>query len=379
MVLLSAGSLLAQSCADVNGDGAVDISDMLYMLNEHVGGPAIPAGKGDIDYRQGYTAGEIRYFIDYVFCGAGTPGCPPYDPYTLFSTNDTLLLPSYDVPAGSSQFVLPIYLVNHASVGDMVLPLQVNGLGSTIFFDSLHVNSYIRDHGGIVTRSASGSTGVVAFAFVGNGNDNFAPGVNLIADAYFHCTSSPGGTISMDTTTLRPHTFLNYLYGDYSTCNYFALTIAVPKVVVTASPGYPAISLTPDSLFFQGLVGSPDPAPQSFTVVSNGVSFDWNLTKPTWVTANPTSGTSGQSVYVTPNISGLAAGIHYGDILVYSTGAVGSPKKMTVKLTLKQQYPSLDANCDGIYNITDVVAQINYIFGGGQTLCDPCSGLPMKK
>ena len=170
---------------------------------------------------------------------------------------------------------------------------------------------------------------------------------------------------------------MNYLYGDYSTCNYFALTIAVPKVVVTASPGYPTISVTPDSLF-SGAGRFTDPDPQSFTVVSSGVSFDWNLTKPTWVTVSPTSGISGQSVDVTPNISGLTAGIHYGDILVYSTGAVSSPKKVTVKLTLKQQYPSLDANCDGIYNISDIVVQIDYIFGNGQ-ICDPCSGLPVKK
>ena len=100
------------------------------------------------------------------------------------------------------------------------------------------------------------------------------------------------------------------------------------------------MTVTPDSLFFQGLVGSPDPDPQSFTVASNGTSFDWNLTKPTSVTVRATSGSSGQAVDVTPNISGLTAGIRYGDILVYSIGATGSPKKVTVKFTLKQQYPT---------------------------------------
>jgi hypothetical protein len=373
LMLIIASSAYAQNCADVNNSGTTNLSDIVYMMAEHVGGAPIPVGKGDIDYRQGYNAGDARFLIEYIFNGGSAPGCPPFPAYSLVNTDDTLLLPSYIVPAGSGEFVLPIYFINHAKVSDMVLPMQVNGLGSDVFFDSLQFGSFwsTAPLSFAGAKSANGSTGVVAFASILRTYD-MAVGVNLLALAFFHYTSSPGGAISMDTVAVGPHTFLNYVYGP-------SLAIGIPKVVVAAGSTYPEMIVQPDSLFYEIVIGSPDPSPQQFSIQSSGEPFEWTLSKPSWIGVDATAGISGQTVSVTPNATGLSIGVHYGDIIVMSTGAIGPPQKVVVKLKIKQQFSSLDANCDGTYNIADVVAQIVYIFGQG-TLCNPCTGeWPVKK
>lgn len=370
LMLFLASSASAQNCADVNGDNHVDFADIAYMMSEHIGGSPIPAGKGDIDYRQGYNASDIRFLIDFIFSGGPAPGCPPFPSYSLVNTDDSLVLPSFVVPAGSGQFALPIYFINHANVTDMVLPMQVSGLGSTIFLDSLQIEDSLKlfGHAG---KAVSGSNVVIVFSLVDFQYD-MPPGINLVARAFFRYTSSPGGTVGMDTVTIRPHTFLHYLYGP----NH---DVGIPKVVVATVSALPDMIVQPDTLVFDIPVNFADPDPQQFSIQSSGEPFDWTLKTPSWVSVDVASGVSGQSVSVTPNTTGMLMGVYYGDIIVSSTGALGSPQKIVVKLTLKQQFLSLDANCDGSFNIADIVTQLNYMFRGG-SLCNPCTGeWPKKK
>jgi hypothetical protein len=367
LMLLFVSGAYAQNCADVNGDGHANIGDLIYMMNEHIGGPPIPTGKGDIDYREGYNAGDARFLVDFIFAGGPAPGCPPFPSYSLVNTDDSLILPSYVVPAGSGQFALPIYLINHVKVSDMVLSMHVNGLGSTIFFDSLQIESSLKSAGN-AKRAVNGSTGVIVFV-IADHTEDIVSGINLLALAFFHYTSSPGGTISMDTITVGPHTFLNYVYGA-------SYAVGIPKVVVAAtSTTFPMMTVEPDTLFFEAIAGYANPDAQQFSIVSSGGSFNWTLTPPppSWIDVDFTSGTSGWIVSVFPNTAGLSVGDHYGDIMVFSAGALGSPQKVVIKLTLKQQFLSLDANCDGSFNIADIVVQINYLFKGGK-VCNPCTG-----
>ena len=94
LLLLSTAPLLGQNCADVNGSGTVNVGDVVYMLNEHIGGPSLAPGAGDFDFRQGYNTGDPRFLIEYIFSGGAAPGCPPFNPYTLTITNDTIFLPA---------------------------------------------------------------------------------------------------------------------------------------------------------------------------------------------------------------------------------------------------------------------------------------------
>ena len=365
LMLIFASGAYAQNCADIDGNNRIDVGDAVYMISEHIGGAPIPAGKGDIDFRQGYNAGDLRFFIDYIFGGGPTPGCPPFPPYTLVHTNDSLILPSYEVPAGSGQFALPIALINHATVHDIVLPMQVNSLGSTVFFDSLKIASSLAPP--LRAESVLDSTGIIVYSSNIYYSQGIVSGINLLAVAFFHYTSSPGGTISMDTVTIRPHTFLNYVYGDRP-----GLAIGIPKVVIAEASTFPEMIVEPDTLFFEVFVGNLNPVPQQFSIQSSGEPFYWTLTKPSWIGVDATSGVSGQNVSVTPNMAGLLVGVHYGDIIVSSPEALGSPHKVVVELTVLRP-PSLDANCDGVLNYADIVAEVHYMFAGG-SLCDPCTG-----
>ncbi len=218
----------AQTCADVNGDGGVDIVDIICMLDEHQGGPAIPDGKGDIDFRQGYNAGDMRFLIDYIFWTGSTPGCPPFPSYSLALTNDSLVLPAYRVPAGSGEFVLPIYLVNHTNVSDILTPLKVNDLSGTVSFDSVRIAGSLSP-AALILNQVFDTTCVIAYSIVAIPLGEIPAGNNLLALAYFHSTSSPGGLIAMATTTPRPHTFLNYVYGP-------SHDVGIPKVVLRMDP-----------------------------------------------------------------------------------------------------------------------------------------------
>jgi hypothetical protein len=133
------------------------------------------------------------------------------------------------------------------------------------------------------------------------------------------------------------------------------------------------MALEPDTLFFSTLVDIPITEPDTFMVVSLSNPFAWTLTHSDWLQVTPTEGVSGQWVAVLPDITGLSAGFHYGSVLVSSDDAVGSPQELVVVLELKQTYPSFDANCDGQFDVDDIVVLVMYVFGAGDPPCDPCA------
>src|SRR4029077_20335378 len=57
-------------------------------------------------------------------------------------------------------------------------------------------------------------------------------------------------------------------------------------------------------------------------------------TTATWLAVTPTSGSSGSSVSVSVNPSGLAAGTYSGNVTITSSGASNSPKSIPVTLTV---------------------------------------------
>ena len=72
VTVLAATPAAAQTfleCADVSQDGALNVVDMITMIEEHRGGEPLPEGTGDIDFRQGYNLGDLRYLVggDVIF------------------------------------------------------------------------------------------------------------------------------------------------------------------------------------------------------------------------------------------------------------------------------------------------------------------------
>ena len=69
--------------------------------------------------------------------------------------------------------------------------------------------------------------------------------------------------------------------------------------------------------------------------------MDWTASESaTWLSVSPASGTNAGTVTVTPSIAGLAVGTYTTDVTFTAPGATGSPKTVTVTLTVGPQAPS---------------------------------------
>jgi hypothetical protein len=115
----------------------------------------------------------------------------------------------------------------------------------------------------------------------------------------------------------------------------YAAPAPTPSPVPTPTPipsATPFIIVSPPSVYFTAVAGGSSPAPQSIQVTTSTgggwTSFD---TSP-WFTAEPTSGPSGTSTVLTPQLDGLVEGT-YSEQIKFS--AVGLPdKEVVVKLTV---------------------------------------------
>ncbi len=352
-------------CADINEDGNVNVADVVYLFEWYSYGPPPPDGTGDIDYRQNHNLGDFHYMATYLFQGSPEGGCPPFPAYDLLPTDDTLLLPAGEIPAGSGTVSYPVTLVNRDTVQELMLPIVLNGLDSTttsIEFEPVSLQLYAQ-----VKPMAALKLQIISTSLSIGGT--IPPGINTLGFLLITYNQPTAAPFEVDTTSFGDPRFLQYVYGrmlDYE--------IGVPTVITTEFSPYPVMSVEPDSLFFSTLTSIPITEPDTFTVVSSDTPFLWSLTHSEWLEVVPTEGLSGQKVAVRPVISGLSVGFHYGTISVTSYDAVGSPQNVIVELELKQTYPSFDANCDGQFDVDDIVVLVMYVFGGGDPPCDPCAG-----
>jgi hypothetical protein len=65
-------------CGDASGDGVIDISDVVYLINYlFVGGPApVPLGAGDANSDGVVDVSDVVYLINYLFAGGPHPSAP---------------------------------------------------------------------------------------------------------------------------------------------------------------------------------------------------------------------------------------------------------------------------------------------------------------
>ena len=100
--------------------------------------------------------------------------------------------------------------------------------------------------------------------------------------------------------------------------------------------------VTPVTLSFSTPQGS---SPSSKSVVISNIgsgSFTWTATSnASWLSATPTSGSSGATVTVAVNSTSLAAGSYSGTLTFTSPTAASSPSTVTVSLTVTPSTPSL--------------------------------------
>jgi hypothetical protein len=135
------------------------------------------------------------------------------------------------------------------------------------------------------------------------------------------------------------------------------------SLVVSAPP---TLSATPTTLSYSYQIGGATPATQPISVSSSGaaLSFTAAASGGTWLSATPASGTTPGTVTVAVNPTGLAAGTYNGTVTITSAGATGSPKTVSVSLTVSAT-PVLTA--------TPTTLSFTYQTGGATPAAQPIS------
>ncbi len=115
----------------------------------------------------------------------------------------------------------------------------------------------------------------------------------------------------------------------------------IPVTLTLDAPTPPALTVSPAALSFSAVAGGPSPAAKTLAISNTGGgSLDWTASESaSWLAVSPGSGTNAGTVTVTPSITGLAAGTYTEDITLAAAGATGSPKTVTVTLTVDPPTP----------------------------------------
>ena len=365
--LATASAQTFQECADVNQSNSVNISDLSFMMsNILVGEPPLPAGRGDIDFRQNFNLGDLRYLAGYIFLAYPPGGCPPFPSYAMVNTTDTVFLPEAAVPPGSGKLMLPIVIDNDETISELILYSTMLTTNCTAFMDSVTFVNWITPVR--TKRITNNELGILWMSFLPD-DYPLIPGNRVVAVVHISYSASTGGTVALNPSVLDNRNS-HEVFGILTSENYGTMSIGKPNLVVRAASVVPSISVAPDSLYFVALAGSGDPAPQSIDIVSDGDIVDWSATAPPWIQLTPTSGITATTASVQPLTATLSPGTHSGVITVTAPFAYNSPKIVKVVMRIQPQYPAFDANCDGLFNISDIVYLIQYIFGGPAP-CDP--------
>jgi hypothetical protein len=90
-------------------------------------------------------------------------------------------------------------------------------------------------------------------------------------------------------------------------------------------------------LNFSAVEGGSNPADQTFDISSAGSPLDFTLSKDSaWLSVNPTSGTTDETITVSVDITGLLVGTYADTVTVTSSTAMNSPRYVKVNLVVEE-------------------------------------------
>lgn len=155
--------------------------------------------------------------------------------------------------------------------------------------------------------------------FANAGLDN--PPIHLLASG----VSGPNGVYGYSTHSTFPT-------SSFAASNYWVDVAYLPAGSMPGAPS--ALIATPASLSFVAFAGQGAPAAQTITVYNQGTAtLSWTASSSaSWLTLSPSSGTLPQTISVSANPSGLAAGTYNGTVTVTASGAANSPQTVAVSL-----------------------------------------------
>jgi hypothetical protein len=108
-------------------------------------------------------------------------------------------------------------------------------------------------------------------------------------------------------------------------------TVAVTLTVTAASP---SLTVSPTTLSFSYQSGGAAPAAKTISVAGTGLSYTVAAAGGSWLSATPASGSAPDSVSVSVNPAGMAAGTFNGTVTIRAGGESGSRQTVAVTLTV---------------------------------------------
>ena len=353
-----------QVCGDANGDARVNVSDVVFLFSYLSGlGPSPNLSNADCDDRLGVTLGDASALVDYIFAGGPAPDCTPSQVYSLtYSDSDTLFLPYiFDIPEGVDSVSLPIVSALGAGAKGYYLPLLVgSGLTGNATFE-LHSVSKGATQGGLLFNGFKVVDTAVLMALdlfnseiVGTKTLFFlnyrriAPGLGNISPMMLERSSLWVPSVSRNRDLLRPHTVAKEF-------------VFPPESLMT----------TPSQLTYAAMAGktAADSFLVNFTSTGIPITFSISVSDP-WIRLinPPTTLTTPASIWVKASADSLAIGDYTGQINILpnkpSTPMNLDAVTVTFNVTTPVVFPPGDFNCDGICDVADLAALVNYIMGG---------------
>ena len=363
VVLILSPVSFAQVCGDANNDGTFGIADLVTLLDYMRGGtPAsFDSANADCDGIPGISISDVEGMAEYIFQG-GSLNCTLSGSYGFSSApNDTIYLPRLlNVPDSITGAALLVFSSFSSNVDGFYVPLLSKGTGSSSHFD---------------LSSTFPKTGInVVMSSTYDPDTNFVFGVDLIGTGIF--TGSPKNVLLLNytrqttgTADIVPEEF------DFASPLLFAINIS-GDLLVPVVQYYDAYQPNPfiissRDIFLNAVENelSSNSINISLEFPISGVQYKL-VPSESWIVLSATTGNSLSMINVSGDATGLTEGTYAGTIAVQFAGIGTTVDLINVEMAVDSVivipfFPPGDANCDGSYDILDLVYTVDYIFRGG--------------
>jgi len=196
------------------------------------------------------------------------------------------------------------------------------------------------------------------------------PGDSLLGTLWFTLAAgAPNAVIPIDSGYFPPA-------GEFVLADSAGLSVSpyfVPgDIIVSAGIEETELVVEPDTLFFTGQLGSPNPEPQSVSITAVEVGkaqLDWVADfDASWLSMVPLTGTTPSDPEVSVDMTGLDPGPYSETIVITAEDAINSPQEVFVIFeVLPEPVEGLEGtvvNADDMTPIEDATVDVFDVFGG---------------
>ena len=366
--LIVGSSFSSTLCGDVTDDDVLNIIDIVTIIDYTKGLPVTPfnAANADCDGVTGITLSDIVALSANFF--AMIPlNCSISGSYSYSAAgNDTIYIPRLlDVPEEIDNVSLMIVGSFDQDAGGLFLPFLEQGTGSNAVFELI---SSIPSNLGVGSGTEIGNDTTLLLQIDAYQYPHFLNNNENLLMLNYTRVSAGAGNIAPEAIDLDTPLDLVLERGS---------DLLVPVIAYyDATAGAGGFELSTNSLTFNAFADSLAIETRLLGVGHNGLAVGYELeTTESWLNVDINNGVTPATITVNADATGLGPLDYTGYIRInyenISQPADSILVTMSVHPTGSITFPAGDLNCDGGFNILDLVYIVDFIFRGGPTAF-PC-------